>query len=379
MKISLGKETIVSQAPADVRYWGPWQFPRFFDGGEILYLEFHISADSAKSYGNPRRWFLSVDRGKTWDPCDNGGMQLENGDLVKPHQPRAVPEADIELPASIGKFVGYGFSRDYYDYTGIGAEYRGWYIERRKPGGEWEIEEVSVELPGYTMNTSEGVFPMNYFHHLKTGPGGTVWSLPYKHFLDDGVISSHSASWYLKSEDCCRTFEFVGRVPYAYDLRHDPGAEARYGFGEPDICFVGNGRAFSLHRTTDGTGIGPMYITWTDDGGYTWTSPEFFDDRGVWPQTVRLDNGVVLAGYGRPGLFVRPYHEGVWHYRLAVVPPGECQTETCSYCALAAVDGDTALIAYSDFNLPALDGTPLGAPLGAPRKTIVCRTVTVEI
>lgn len=371
MKITFGKEKLLSQAPADTRDWGPWQFPRLFDGGDKIYLEFHISADSAKSYGNPRAWLYSDDKGETWTKCDNGALLLDNGDMVKPYQTKAIPETDISLPKTIGTFHSYGFKRDYFKYDEVPAEYRHWFIERTTAGKSMIVEEVSVDLPGYTMNTSEGVFPSPYFHHFKKGPNGTLWTLLYKHFIENGKISEYSASWFHKSTDNGKTFQYVSRVPYFFDPKKDPNGAKRYGYGEPDICFIDDETAFALHRTTDGTGIGPMYITWTKDSGATWTKPEFFDDRGVWPQTVVLDNGVILAGYGRPGLFVRPYYKGKWYDRTAVVEPMEYQKDTCSYCSLIAIEKDTALIVYSDFNYPGPDGTP--------RKSIMARKVMVNI
>ncbi|MFO7610913.1 MAG: hypothetical protein R6W99_00280 [Clostridia bacterium] len=370
MIVKIGKEKILSQSPVEIRDWGPWQFPRIFDGGGLIFLEFHVSADSAKAYGHPRKWLCTADNGETWTDCENGGLLLPGGDLVRPHQEKAVPEKDVFLPVKMGQFESYGFVRNYYDYKDIDPLYMHWYIQRKRPGGDWLVEETSVELPGWTMCTSEGVFPTGYFHHFKLDSEGAIWGLLYNHFINDGKISPYSASWYLKSTDSGKSFRFVGMVPYSYDAARDPGAAKRYGFGEPDICFLDGRTAFSLHRTTDGTGIGPMYITWTHDGGAAWTDPEFYDDRGVWPQTVRLGNGVVLAGYGRPGLFVRPYHEGIWHDRIAVVQPMEYQKDTCSYCALAAIGHDTALIVYSDFNYP--------GPDGIPRKSIMMRKIKVD-
>lgn len=370
MKIILGKEKLLSQAPVGINDWGPWQFPRVYDGGDKLYLEFHISADSAKSYGKPRKWLCSDDKGETWSDCENGGMLLDNGDLIKPHQTKAIPESEMEFPEVIGIYSNYGFVRRYYDYKDIKPEYKRWYIERKKPGEDWIIDEVSIDLPDYTMNTSEGVFPTGFFHYLKKGPDGAIWALLYKHYIAEGKISKYGASWYLKSTDNGKTFRFLSIVPYEYDLEKDPGADKRYGFGEPDICFIDAEKAFSLHRTTDGTGIGAMYITWTDDGGYTWTKPEYFDERGVWPQTVKLENGVILAGYGRPGLFIRPYYKNEWLDRIAVVEPMDYQSDTCSYCSLAAISPDTALVFYSDFNYPDSDGIP--------RKSIMVRKVKVE-
>ncbi|MCD6323162.1 MAG: exo-alpha-sialidase [Clostridiales bacterium] len=292
--------------------------------------------------------------------------------MIRPYQTKAIPEKDTILPEVEGTFYGYGFKRDYFDYEKIESKYKHWYINRIKPGKSPIVEEVSIDLPDYTMNTSEGVFPTPYFHQIKKGPNNSLWTFLYKHYMKaDGKISDYCASWFHKSTDNGKTWQYMSRVPYQFDIEKDPGADKRYGFGEPDMCFIDENRAFALHRTTDGTGIGPMYITWTTDGGRNWTKPEYFDERGVWPQTAKLDNGVILAGYGRPGLFIRPYYEGEWHDRIAVVEPMDYQTDTCSYCALIETGPDTVLVFYSDFNYPDKNGVP--------RKSIMVREITVEV
>lgn len=374
MKISVIDEKILSQAPdhVDVLDWGPWQFPRLFDASEQLFLEFHVEADSAKSYGKPRKWLVSTDNGNSWEQTDIGGLLISGGDLIKPFQPYAASIKEDELPECIGVFSNYGFERKYYRYSDLPDKYKKWYIERKKPGGQWEVEQVNVELPNYTVNTSEGVFPLGYFHHFKLGTDGAIWGNLYKHYIrPDGKISDKAASWFLKSTDGGRNFKFASRVPYYYDRMKDPEGKLKYGYTEPDICFLDEKTGFALHRTTDGTGISPMYITWTKDGANTWSQPEWFDDRGVWPQTVLLDNGAIIAGYGREGLFIRPYVNGKWEDRIAIVEPSQYQTDTCSYCALTAIAPDTALIVYSDFQ-------KLG-PDGIPRKSIMSKRIRVEL
>lgn len=371
MIVELGEPRVLSQAPADVRDWGPWQFPRTHEAGPDLYLEFHVEADSAKAYGRPKAWLVSHDRGASWEESEPGGILLPNGDLIRPVQRPSISVEEADLPEPVGGFSNYGFVRKVYDYGAVKPEYRTWQIARKRPGDAWKTEEVEVDFPDHVMYTSEGVFPMCFFLHFIIGPDDSVWTLPYRHYLSNGVISRYCADAYLKSTDCAKSFRLVSRVPYAYDIDRDPAADKRYGFGEPDICFLDRKNAFSLHRTTDGTGIGPLYITWTHDGCATWSSPEYFDDRGVYPQTVALDNGVVLAGYGRTGLFVRPYGDGEWGERVAIVEPGEYQTETCSYCSLVARDEQTALIFYSDFNVPGPDGTK--------RKSIMMREINTAL
>jgi hypothetical protein len=130
------------------------------------------------------------------------------------------------------------------------------------------------------------------------------------------------------------------------------------------ICFL---------RTTDGNGVGPMYVARSTDNGRTWSQPVVFDDLGVWPQALTLKNGVTLIAYGRPGLFVRTARDPggkEWGPRIEIVKPGGLMADTCSYCSLLPLADDTALIAYSEFNIPGPDGTP--------RKSIRVRRISVN-
>ena len=50
--ITLGDPVVVAQGPADIRHWGPWQFPyieRLADGG--LHVIYHLEADAYQAYG----------------------------------------------------------------------------------------------------------------------------------------------------------------------------------------------------------------------------------------------------------------------------------------------------------------------------------------
>jgi hypothetical protein len=121
-----------------------------------------------------------------------------------------------------------------------------------------------------------------------------------------------------------------------------------------------DGSALVLMRTTDGEGIGPLYWSRSTDSGKTWSPPAVFDDLGVWPQMLTLENGVTLAAYGRPGLYIRATTDPAglkWEKRVTVVEPARITgSETCSYASLLPLNGHTALVAYSDFNLRNADG-----------------------
>jgi hypothetical protein len=179
---------------------------------------------------------------------------------------------------------------------------------------------------------------------------------------------------FYRSTNFGRSWVELSEIPYQGDPLADPLWEVREGFSEPDVCFMPDGSIFCLIRTSDGNGIGPLYWSRSEDNGLTWSKPTYFDDLGVWPTLLNLGCGVTLAAYGRRGLFLRATTDpsGIqWDERVAVVPPGEYQRDTCSYADLIEVDACSAFIVYSDFQVPGPDGTP--------RKSIMIRSIQAVV
>lgn len=365
MKISLGPEVVISRAPEEIKDWGPWQFPTLYRCRGKLFVEFHAARDSAKDYSQPKRRYVSVDQGQSWtESSDFCGLELESGEIIRPHVKPSLPEEEVVLPASIGSVINYGQEVKLYDLAEVNELYTRWYMDRYSPvTGEVSTEEIKVRIADDAVRVVEGVLPSNFLWSVQSGFDGSVWSPLYR--IDNRL--GYFDALFLRSDDGGRSFDTVGRVLYEPPYAGDPRSAERLGFTEPSIQFLDEQNGFSILRVTDGNGIAPSYISYTKDGGRSWTCPEFFDDRGVLPQSTRLANGVVLAGYGRPGLFVRSYYEGKWFDRITVVEPAECQTETCSYCSIEPISRDTALIVYSKFQYPDENGVK--------RKTILCRTV----
>ncbi len=368
----LGSEVVISRASAGVTEWGPWQFPVFHVCRGKLFVEFHAANDSAKDYALPKKRFVSSDQGESWDETDEFcGLELPNGEIIRPHIGPSLPEEELTLPKEVGRVLNYGLERKIYEAEQVDERYTKWHLDRFSPlDGLVSTEEIKVRIPGGTVGVTEGVLPARFFWSLQLGFKGAVWAPLYKELLVGGRLSAKFHALYLKSDDNGRSFETVGRILYQPPYANDPASSDRGGFTEPSIQWLDEENGFSILRVTDGIGVGPAYISYTEDGGRGWSHPEYFDDRGVLPQSVLLGNGVVLAAYGRPGLFVRPYYEGKWFERLAVVEPAAIQTDTCSYCAIAPIDDDSALIAYSRFQYPDENGNP--------RKTILCRRVSLR-
>lgn len=389
--IDLGKPVVVVLAPAEVRGWGPYQFPgleRLPDGQ--IRISIQVEADSALSYGLPCLQAVSADEGKTWtvlpkeEPgngtviCASSPVCLPNGERIAKKTLLPLKAAEVKLPATpFGQFVSYGCTFAYYRMEDLLPQCRdGWWLYRYPAGtGEPTEEKATVCLPGELRYTVQGVmpFPWGPGHRLLLAPDGVLWGFGEDCRAVDGKFRGKWEIIILRSTDNGHSFDLWGEIPYAPDPAADPKAAARDGFTEPCVNFMPDGSILCLLRTTDGIGVGPMYWSRSSDNGRTWSKPEVFDDLGVWPQMLTLKNGVTVAAYGRPGLYVRATSDPAglcWDERAPVVEPGEYHRDTCSYAALLPLADDAALIAYSDFNVPGPDGTP--------RKAICVRTVRAE-
>jgi len=376
--VNLSEAVTVVQAPADVRHWGPYQFPglaRLPDGR--IQLSYHVEADSATAYGLPPARAVSSDDGQTWTllPREQaaGGtllswgtppLRLPNGDRLWMKQLRSRPVTQLRLPEKpLATFPSYGVTHAYYRVEDLSRECSaGWQLCRLRAGRTVaEEEQAVVRMPGEVRCVTEGMLTFPWFHEMFLAPDGAVWAVNYDHRIADGRLQDKIGAKILRSADGGLSFDLWSEIPYIPDPLADPQADKRDGFTEPTVCFMPDGSVLCFLRTTDGNGVSPMYWARSTDNGRTWTKPAVFDDLGVWPQALTLKNGVTLVAYGRPGLFVRATRDPggkAWGPRVEVVKPGELGADTCSYCSLLPLSDDTALIAYSEFNIPGPDGTP---------------------
>jgi hypothetical protein len=387
VRIELGAPVTVALAPPEVVQWGPYQFPslaRGLDGS--IELSFHAEEDAATAYGKPPIRAISPDGGRTWTVLPRaetspgmaafaGGADvlLPNGDRlgVKTLRSRSAavpgsgtPSAELRLPEKpFAQGCTYSNAYDVYRLEDLPPEAAAGWMLQRLPAGrtQWQEERATVRLPGETRTVMQGVmwFPW-LFPQMLVAPDKSLLSVNYTiqrvvagRFQDKNLVTV------LRSTDNGRTWDLWSEIPYAPDLAADPAGPQRQGFTEPFVNIMPDGTLFCLIRTTDGSGPGPLYQCRSTDRGKTWSRPMVFDSFGVWPQLLTLKNGVTLAAYGRPGLFVRATTDVAglrWEDLVTVVEPGTIYTDTCSYAALLALDDHRALLAYSNFALQDVQG-----------------------
>lgn len=380
-RIQLGEPVTVALAPPNIRQWGPYQFPsleRLPDGR--IQVSFHIEADCAKAYGLPPARAVSGDEGKTWEmlPREHAagtavsmsgvsrspGILLPNGDRLQPIDLRSIPVAELTLPENpVGEYTTYGMKRTVYRVEDLPAERVTGWVQRRLPAGsaQWVEERATVRLPGETraVCVPEKVMPLPWrFPQFVVAPDGALLAVNYGlRRVVDGQIQEKCPVTILRSTDAGKSWDLWSEIFYDGSPAADKQFAKRDGFTEPWLHFMQDGSAICLLRTHDANDVGPMYWVRSRDNGRTWDNPAVFDNLGVWPQMLTLKNGIALAVYGRPGFFVRATADPAgrrWGERVEIVP----HRHTCAYGALLPLDDDTALVAYSDFNLTNAEGKP---------------------
>jgi hypothetical protein len=381
--VTVSDPILVAEGPAGERRWGRYQFPtldRLLDGR--IALSFHINEDSARAYGNtpaqPNRG-VSNDGGKTWTlehaTTRTAGLLLPNGDRIIAGRsdvtPPAIPVRELSLPTPVGTLIGtYGkLPYTFYPHDALPDSLQGVPLVRLPAGkSQWMTERGTLLDPGFQRYTIQDVFPVVWWGDVSVAADGSILAVVYPRSLE-GDVACH------RSTDHGRSWHLQGRIAYEPDPQADPKAHARtQGFTEPGTVILADGSLLVVLRTTDGLGSGPLYASRSSDQGKTWSKSTVVNDYGVMPRLLRLDNGVLVLSYGRPGAAMRFSFDGTgytWSEPVDLVPvhSDDIQGDSCGYTSLLPLSADSFLIAYSWFKRPGNDGQP--------RKTLLVRHVTV--
>jgi len=126
-----------------------------------------------------------------------------------------------------------------------------------------------------------------------------------------------------------------------------------------------------------------MVLSRSPDMGKSWSAPEKITPFGVYPQLLKLKNGVIVLSYGRPGVYLRFSIDNgkTWGSPITThgrKPEGLSLTEyreirysdTCGYTGLIATGPDNFLMVYSD--------TTYYDKKGHLRKQIIVREIDVK-
>lgn len=367
--------------------WGPWQFPSLSltDRGHVL-CTWATGEDSIEGYEDSVGegvccGAVSEDGGRTWRPRTREdravGVPLQNGrEYLKPAAKNAYPAAWTErlTPAYRSPDGGLKLYRaediPEYSMTCPAKEY-----DPRT--GETTAFRIRVNWPHAAVTVLRSrdrdlVYPLDSLMGIMgqvvpEGDGGLLFAT-YGHGFSAATgelfMGDKYKTWVFRSADDGRTWDWISEVVTTPEFC--PADRDAEGFCEPNLARMPDGSWVMLLRTGSGC---PSWLVRSADGCRTWSKPVLFDGCGVFPQLRVLGCGVSLAGYGRPGVFLRASADPAG---LRWEDPVDLHTEnSCCYTAILPLDERTALFGYSDFRYP--------GPDGSPKKTILTRRVIIDI
>jgi hypothetical protein len=380
-RVHVGEPVLVVEGPATEKRWGRYQFPSFSpmaDGSLAAFV--HVEADAAASYGLPQKVFVTSDGGATWHADDDAGKRahgllLSNGDRLLIATTAPIPVADRTLPAPAGEQISYKVASTVYRMRDLAPEFRLIFFDRYPRGASsWERESTPLDDPKGFRYSTQGLFPRIWWGDMRIAPDQSLVALVYPALDKIGKQFYHSPTCYL-SLDQGKTWRQRGRIRYQPDLAADPVGKQRGGFGEPALEVLRDGSLVSVLRTTDGHGVGPLYLSRSRDLGKHWIKPAAFTKYGVMPRLLLLKNGTLVLATGRPGAELRFSFDGrgeSWSepYRLVPIQSENVQGDSCGYTDLTPLDDHSFLVIYSWFKRPGADG--------ATHKAVLVRRVEVS-
>ena len=386
VKVDLGEPVVVAVSQVNEARWGFHQFPALtrLPDGTILIM-YADAADMSETHGEPAPAFVSSDEGRTWQAHSGEPQPIRphfsisevfDGEyLVMPsHRYLDITAAGVVMPEPVSEANVYGVVRCYRveDLPAAVQEYyrhipaRRWSPRTR----QWQDDRVEYELRGLMAWKRDGsvVLPRTYFERSLLKFHDELLYADYRaHYaLADGTVPPKGASHLMVSADNGRSFQrraTIAADPAGNDL-----------MGEPHLSPTADGNLVCVVRKTDHVQK-PMAITWSKDGGRTWTPARKLLEFGVWPCLQLLGCGVLVLSYGRPGVHLRLAADGTgqdWSDPVTLIEGTheEVTKHTCGYSSLLALSADTVLIAYSDFLHTDADGNR--------RKAILVRPVSVS-
>lgn len=431
MKITIGKPSpIVRGGRFEDLGWGPYQFATPYVCNDGIAVAIHVGEDSIKSYGDGKLWFVTKDKGATWqqvsaDVMADCGTKLPSGDKIYFPRTNAISLDGYKIPLPTAMTPGTDMTKkaeegtlpqqDGMTYWMGGTTIRAykadrlppsldkkqWFMVRKKADGTVAEEYCDLVWPDLTRVVfsdanyqdchMKGIYPTGI---PKIGPDGAIWITA---FSGEGHIdpatkqySPYYSAEIFRSEDNGHTFVQHAHMEYPADGKKYPYASG--GFSDNEISFFDDGSICWFFRSawfgTTGYEWAPMYMARSTDMGKTWSDPEVFSFTGIYPSLCKLKCGVTLVCFARPGMFISACDNSdstKWSEPIELMTPGDRSMlandpkkelefhdwdGACNNAVLVPVDDHSALIFNTDCYYPDENGVK--------RKTPFCQLITVE-
>jgi hypothetical protein len=377
VKVRIEAPVLVDQAPPEVKQWGPYRMPKVYrmPGGELA-VTFQVGRDHYCDQGIASPVFVSRDDGCTWErskwphPGFTGinpvvsavldgeyfcvpavkGIELDVNKLPRPLDVRYDVGAGFQVrrlegcPEEVVKWfkdikaMRWSPKTRAWVQEQVQWDHRGrllWSYDDKPQNipGEWS-QKVYFESP--VVRAGRELLHTDYWTQYETTPGKVPAS--WQCYLM--VSTDNGRSWTRRST--------ILTMP----ARDNPC--------EPVIEMNWRGEVVCVTRREKDQRNPTMLLTFSKDKGATWAPPRELFTFGVFPRLLRLDNGVLVLSFGRPGMWLSFSLDGghSWTRPQAVLTGGP---SSCGYTSLVALGRDSFLMAYSEFQRPNAKGQPAKA------------------
>jgi len=392
LRASLDEPVVVALSKVGLKRWGRHQFAFIseYPDGRIL-LRHHAAADSVTAYGTPTPTYISSDKGKTWksftvDGLPSSGMTypLFDGQFIC--LPMATPfnlaKAKLALPKPVGSAYSYLVFLFYrLDECPLPVQRYFEHMEcaRWRPESkQWKKDTILYDKKNaliWTLEKGKGskLVPRTAFERPPLRVGRELLYADYRtnYLTDDGSAPKQWGVTCMFSQDNGRSWKRRSTIAL------DPlGRDAQT---EPMLAENVNGELVCVIRRAEQKQKS-MMITFSKDRGKTWEKPVALNNLGgfgVMPCLVRLECGVMVLSYGRPGIWLSFSPDGTgreWTKPVCMLEgkkrerPGPRPTD--GYTTLLPIGSNQLLMSYSYFDHKDAQGKQ--------RKAVLVRKLTIE-
>lgn len=381
--IELSEPVKVAQAEQEEE-WGYFQFPTIAktDNGTLV-VSWQMKADSHTAYGqkSDRKYapMISKDNGKTWKPQTKdifaiGGnyhVQLDNGDIIEIYTPTS---RNLRKYSGEVKEIGKVGNKTFYLKDSLPKDLQRLYFNYWDKAHKNTPIYATLNDPGVLRYSIDSLMPIVWWGSIKQLSDKSLVAgvYPGDYYDENTKEIKHGISFY-QSVDTGRTWNILGKIPFEKDvIIAQRGGEE---FSEPAFEVLNDSTFICIMRTGSKS---PMYRSFSNDKGRTWSKAEPFTPNGVRPWLLQLKNGVLVLVSGRPGVQVRFSLDGSgkhWTDPIDMIPfmhnDGSYSiSTTCGYASIVEAGNDSFYMVYSDFTTRNI--------LGQHRKSIWFRKITVK-
>ena len=272
--------------------------------------------------------------------------------------------SDYTLPPPAGVNYSDNFEFPHYRLDDCPPEVQAWFRDikavRWTPGNGWAGENIEWDhtkklVGGYDdiHQNIRGLWSNKIYQEspiIRNPDNGELYFADYwtQYETADGKVPEKAESHLMVSKNRGRSWQKRSVIMSSPRPPDSPDAESAC---EPSLAISRFGELVCVVR-----GETTMFITYSGDNGFTWSVPKALLEYGVEPQLLQLNNGVLALSYGRaPNSGTGTTQKisfstdgGYTWSEPKVFDSGAEGSSVCGYTSMVAIGDDSLLLAYTE-------------------------------